>query len=64
MGVSRVNHAADGRRSPSDISYRGDETRRPEPPQALPRSTRFRAHDDEDEMEAGGRSGTLRLKTR
>jgi hypothetical protein len=46
------------------MSYRGDETRRREPPQALPRSTRFRAHDDEDEMEAGGRSGTLRLKTR
>jgi hypothetical protein len=46
------------------MSCRGDETRRREPPQALPRSSRFRAHDDDDETEGVGRSGTLRLKTR
>jgi len=64
MGPSRLNHTADGRRSPGDVSCRDDEARRREPPQALPRSSRFRAHDEDEETEAVGRSSTLRLKTR
>src|SRR5438034_7130206 len=60
--VFRTTFVRVDRLSSNDMSCRGAEIRRAEPPRALQPTSRFRAHDEDDETEHMGRRRTLRSK--
>jgi len=61
MALQRTTRKPDVPRWSTEISCRGFETNHREPRQALPRTSRFRIHDEDDESEARGRACALRL---
>ena len=61
MAARRANHKTNAPRSGREMSCRGFAGDRSEPREALPPTSRFRMHDDEDDGEIVGRASTLRL---
>ena len=61
MSAQRANRKADARQSGRKTSCSGYAGDRSEPREALPPTSRFRTHDDDDDREIAGRAYAPRL---